>query len=399
MAVFNMENITKDTKNDSDKPLVMLVDDEVENINVLSQLLESNFQIITGLNGAEALNMIDNMIDPKQIQLIISDQRMPKVTGVEFLEKIVDRMPDTIRIILTGYSDTQVIIDAINKAKLYKFMTKPFDPMELSLTVQRGIEAYKMRKELVEYSTNLEKIVEKRTVELHSKNEELTEALDALEKQSLTDQLTGLHNRHFLSKFMTQEVGRLNRTFERKNDELEQISLMMVDIDFFKQVNDNFSHDAGDKVLVKFAHILVKTCRESDWVVRWGGEEFVIIARGSPRKDADNLAERICKNIATAQFDIGLEKTISITCSIGIASFPFMAKDHKLLTWQQTLNFADTALYKAKNNGRNAWVSLSEKNVEQPVSLYKNTMEDIKHIYGSGDITIQHSSSIEPINL
>ena len=399
MSVFNMENITKDNENESVKPLVMLVDDEVENINVLRQLLESHFQIITGLNGAEALKMIDNMVDPKQIQLIISDQRMPKVTGVEFLEQIVDRMPDTIRIILTGYSDTQVIIDAINKAKLYKFMTKPFDPVELSLTVQRGVEAYQMRKELIEYSTNLEEIVKKRTIELHSKNEELNEALDALEKQSLTDQLTGIHNRHFLTKFMPQEVARLNRTFEQKNDELEQISLMMVDIDFFKQVNDDFSHDAGDKVLVKFAHILVQTCRESDWVIRWGGEEFVIIARGLPREDTENLAERICKNIAKAQFDIGLEKTIAITCSIGIASFPFMAKNHKLLTWQQTLNFADTALYIAKNNGRNAWVGLSEKNVEQPESLYKNTMEDINNSYGNGDITIQHSSSIEAINL
>jgi len=399
MSVFSMENIDKDNDKDNDKPLVMLVDDEIENINVLRQLLESHFQIITGLNGAEALKLIDNMVDPKQIQLIISDQRMPKVTGVEFLEQIVDRMPDTIRIILTGYSDTQVIIDAINKAKLYKFMTKPFDPVELSLTVQRGVEAYQMRKELIEYSTNLEKIVEERTIELNSKNEELTEALDALEKQSLTDQLTGIHNRHFLSKFMPQEVARLNRTFEQKNDELEQISLMMVDIDFFKQVNDNFSHDAGDKVLVKFAHILVQTCRESDWVIRWGGEEFVIIARGLPRKDAENLAERICQNISKAQFDIGLEQNISITCSIGIASFPFMAKHHKLLTWQQTLNFADTALYTAKNNGRNAWISFSENNVGQPEGLYENMMGDAKLSFNCGDISVQHSSSIEQVDI
>jgi diguanylate cyclase (GGDEF)-like protein len=399
MPVFNMENITKDTKDGSEKPLVMLVDDEVENINVLRQLLESNFQIITGFNGAEALKIIDNMIDPKQIQLIISDQRMPKMTGVEFLEQIVDRMPDTIRIILTGYSDTQVIIDAINKAKLYKFMTKPFDPVELSLTVQRGVEAYQMRKELIEYSTNLEEIVKKRTMELNSKNEELSEALNALEKQSLTDQLTDIHNRHFLTKFMPQEVARLNRIFEQKNEELEQVSMMMVDIDFFKKINDDFSHDAGDKVLVKFAHILVQTCRESDWVIRWGGEEFVIIARSLPKKDAENLAERICQNIAKTQFDIGLEKTISITCSIGIASFPFIAKSHKLLTWQQTLNFADTALYIAKNNGRNAWVSLSEDKGEQTENLYKNIMEDIRRCFERGDITIQYSASIENMNL
>jgi len=72
---------------------------------------------------------------------------MPEVTGIESLEKIVDKMTETNRIILTGYSDTQIIIDSINKAKLYKFMTKPFDPFELSLTVQREIEAFQMRQE------------------------------------------------------------------------------------------------------------------------------------------------------------------------------------------------------------------------------------------------------------
>ena len=89
---FSMKNIDQDTNKNAEKPLVMLVDDEIENINVLRQLLESHFQIITGLNGAEALKLIDNMVDPKQIQLIISDQRMPKVTGVEFLEQIVDKI-------------------------------------------------------------------------------------------------------------------------------------------------------------------------------------------------------------------------------------------------------------------------------------------------------------------
>jgi len=394
-----MNNIDKDNNKDADKPLVMLVDDEIENINVLRQLLESHFQIITGLNGAEALKLIDNMVDPKQIQLIISDQRMPKVTGVEFLEQIVDKMPDTIRIILTGYSDTQVIIDAINKAKLYKFMTKPFDPVELSLTVQRGVEAYQMRQELVEYSTNLEKIVEERTEELNEKNEQLSEALSELEKQSLSDQLTGIHNRHFLSKFMPQEIAKLNRELEQKPSEFEQMGLMMVDIDFFKEVNDNYGHDAGDKVLVKFAHILVQTCRESDWVVRWGGEEFIIVARGLPKEDIESLAQRICTNIADSQFDIGLDKKLSITCSIGIASYPFIREHHQQLTWEQTLNVADKALYIAKNNGRNAWVSVSEKNVKQPEGLYKNLKSDIKLSAQCGDISLQHSSSIEQLNL
>ena len=93
MSVFDINNVPQDQESTSDKPLVMLVDDEVENINVLRQLLESKIQIITGLKGREALELIDNMVDPKKNQLIISDQRMPEVTGIEFLEKIVDKMP------------------------------------------------------------------------------------------------------------------------------------------------------------------------------------------------------------------------------------------------------------------------------------------------------------------
>jgi diguanylate cyclase (GGDEF)-like protein len=358
MSVFDIKNLPEKPDDEVDKPLIMLVDDEVENINVLRQLLEAHFKIITGLNGAEAIELIDNMVDPTKIQLIITDQRMPKLTGVEFLEKIVDRMPDTIRIILTGYSDTQVIIDAINKAKLYKFMTKPFDPVELSLTVKRGVEAYQMRQALVDYAANLEKLVEERTEELNEKNEALSQALDTLEQLSLSDQLTGLHNRHFLQQFMPQELAKLKRSHAVNTN--EGLGLMMIDIDFFKKVNDTYGHDAGDKVLVQFSDILEKNCRESDWLVRWGGEEFVIIAREQSIQGLELLAERIRANVDSHIFELGSKQFINCSCSIGITSFPFLKQSFEALTWEQTLNFADLALYLAKNNGRNTWVSLTE---------------------------------------
>jgi two-component system cell cycle response regulator len=358
MSVFDINNLPEKTNTEHDKPLIMLVDDEVENINVLRQLLEENFQIITGLNGAEALELIDNMVDPTKVQLIITDQRMPKVTGVEFLEKIVDRMPDTIRIILTGYSDTQVIIDAINKAKLYKFMTKPFDPVELSLTVKRGVEAYQMRQALVDYAANLEQLVEDRTEELNEKNEALNKALSSLEQLSMSDQLTGIHNRHFLNKFMPQALSKLKR--EHATNINEGLGLLMIDIDFFKKVNDQYGHDAGDKVLVQFSKILAECCRESDWLVRWGGEEFVIVAHGQSIKGLEQLAERIIEKVKLTLFDIGCQQTLNCTCSIGITRLPFLKRHIEALGWKQTLNFADLALYLAKNNGRNTWVSLIE---------------------------------------
>jgi len=382
MSVFDINNLPKKTNNESDKPLIMLVDDEVENINVLRQLLESHFKIITGLNGAEALELIDNMVDPTKIQLIITDQRMPIVTGVEFLEKIVDRMPDTIRIILTGYSDTQVIIDAINKAKLYKFMTKPFDPVELSMTVKRGVEAFQMRRALVDYAANLEQLVEERTEELNEKNEALSQALTSLEELSLSDQLTGAHNRHFMKKFMPQELSKLRREHASNNG--ESIGFMMIDIDFFKKVNDTYGHDAGDKVLVEFTQILASSCRESDWLVRWGGEEFVIVARGHSIEGLELLSERIRSHVELHIFDIGCSQTIKCSCSIGITCFPFLKNHFETLTWEQTLNIADLALYLAKNNGRNTWVSLIENTkkessllIEDGNSFYERVMKNL----------------------
>tara|TARA_R110000737_G_scaffold34232_2_gene52653 strand:- start:8434 stop:9645 length:1212 start_codon:yes stop_codon:yes gene_type:complete len=370
MSIFDINNLPEKANNEVEKPLIMLVDDEIENINVLRQLLESNFQIITSHDGAEAIELIDNMADPTEIQLIITDQRMPKVTGVEFLEQTVDRMPDTIRIILTGYADTQVIIEAINKAKLYKFMTKPFDPVELSLTVKRGVEAYQMRKALVNYAANLEQLVEARTEELNEKNQALNQALMSLEQLTLNDQLTGTYNRHFLKKFMPQTLAKLKR--EHASNINEGLGLMMIDIDFFKKVNDNYGHDAGDKVLVQFSKVLAECCRASDWLVRWGGEEFVIVAHGQSIKGLEQLAERIRHKVESSLFDIGCQRTLNCTCSIGITRLPFLKNNVEVLTWEQTLNFADLALYLAKNNGRNTWVSLFENGDSDNSALLNN---------------------------
>jgi two-component system cell cycle response regulator len=397
MSIFDMKNLPQESEEIENKPLVMLVDDEIENINVLRQLLESRFKIITGLNGAEALELIDNMVDPTTIQLIISDQRMPKVTGVEFLEKIVDRMPDTIRIILTGYSDIQVIIDSINKAKLYKFMTKPFDPVELSLTVQRGVEAYQMRKKLLEYTKNLEHLVAERTEDLNTKNEALVQSLDNLEKMSLSDQLTGACNRHFLKKFLPQEVAKFQREKKLETSTAQGFGIIMLDIDYFKHVNDTYGHDAGDKVLVQFTKILKEICRESDWLVRWGGEEFVIIARDLSLEGLEQLAERIRVNVASYQFDLGCEQYIFRTCSIGLASFPFINHKFEALTWQETLNFADLALYVAKNNGRNTWVSLFDNDVSYEESFYESMMTNLADLISQNIIGYHISGSKESI--
>ncbi|WP_281557155.1 diguanylate cyclase [Thalassomonas sp. RHCl1] len=391
MAVFDIKNVQERTDDTREKPLIMLVDDEIENINVLSQLLAANFQIITGLNGCEAIDIIDNMADPGKIQLVISDQRMPKMTGVEFLEKVSDKIPDTIRIILTAFSDTQVIIDSVNKANIYKFITKPFDPVELLLTVTRGVEAFQMRQKLLAYSSHLEKLVIERTEELKRKNRELVQALNTLEKRSLNDQLTGSHNRHFLQKLMPQELTKFRREHQLHPKDDGYFGMMMIDIDYFKQVNDTYGHDAGDQVLISFSQILKATCRTSDWIVRWGGEEFVVIARGLSFEGLHQLAERIRQNVELHEFDLGCEQRILRTCSMGIVSFPFIKNQFDALSWQQTLNLADIALYLAKNNGRNAWVSLFEREINYHDDFYDNIMANLKTLVENNAIAYRTS--------
>jgi diguanylate cyclase (GGDEF)-like protein len=196
-------------------------------------------------------------------------------------------------------------------------------------------------------------------LEIAHKN--LNNALKRLEDISFTDQLTGAHNRHFLDEFMAKEIPYLKRE-NYHHGIRSQMVFLMIDADYFKTVNDEYGHVAGDLVLKQLVQIIKQTCRESDLIIRWGGEEFLVVLKAK-YKDQIKLAEKIRSNISQYSFDIGGDKSINITCSIGMANFPFMERNINFLSWEQTLNIADLALYSAKANGRNAWVSIFEKNI------------------------------------
>jgi two-component system, cell cycle response regulator len=392
MSVFNLNNIQKPQEHKLEKPLVLIVDDEQNNIKVLRQLLAQQVTIISANNGQEALELINSRVEQEEIQLIISDQRMPCMTGIELFEQLQEKLPDTIRIILTGYTDTHVIIDAINKAKLYQFMTKPFDPAELSLTVQRGLEAFKMRRDLIAYTEQLEQKVIERTQQLEQKNQALLQALENLEKVSLTDQLTGAHNRRFIHKFIAQELAQLQREhYQHHNGAHSDFGFIMIDMDHFKQINDNYGHDAGDQVLIQLVQILTDTCRESDWVIRWGGEEFLVVGRFIKREELHNLAERIRVNVTAHPFDLGGGVTIQKTCSLGVAAFPFTVQQFDALTWEQTINLADLALYSAKKNGRNAWVSFFENDISDVTDFYQQALDNVQGQIAQGLMSFESS--------
>ncbi|MDH3533360.1 MAG: GGDEF domain-containing protein, partial [Gammaproteobacteria bacterium] len=132
---------------------------------------------------------------------------------------------------------------------------------------------------------------------------------------------------------------------------------VMVDLDNFKPVNDSCGHEAGDELLCQIRDVLLEACRYSDDVIRWGGDEFLIVARDTNRKYAATLAERVRASLAQRVFPIGNGQVARSSASIGYASFPFIKEQPELLQWEEVLGVADAAMYEAKQK-RNAWVGI-----------------------------------------
>jgi two-component system sensor histidine kinase/response regulator len=157
---------------------VLLVDDEPGNLRFLVELLQDDYIILTANNALEALEIINHHPSPENINLIISDQRMPEKTGVEFFRETLQKIPKTIRIILTGFTDMDAIIGAINDGQVYKFLAKPIEPKDLKITVKRALESFELEqknnellKQLTELNSTLEKKVEERTLQLQEIND------------------------------------------------------------------------------------------------------------------------------------------------------------------------------------------------------------------------------------
>lgn len=193
--------------------------------------------------------------------------------------------------------------------------------------------------------------------QVQERTKELEIAYAEIKKISITDHLTGLGNRRFLAQAL-EHYRATENTEERRVSRRQKLVFMLIDIDHFKMVNDSHGHAAGDAILVGFADILRLHCRRDDIAVRWGGEEFLMCAQVHDEQEALHYATRLRLAVDRANFAIGLEQSLKITCSIGLACWPFDTADPKNLEYDDIIHLADAALYLAKRSGRDQCISV-----------------------------------------
>jgi diguanylate cyclase (GGDEF)-like protein len=185
-----------------------------------------------------------------------------------------------------------------------------------------------------------------------ARTNELKQANDKLQQASFTDPLTGLKNRRYFMEIVERDVAAMRR-HEQDTSHSRDMIFFMLDLDDFKHVNDTHGHHAGDAVLSQLSALLTRTVRAYDNVIRWGGEEFIVVARCADRNGGSTLAEKLRAAIAAHPFRINDDLTLACTCSIGFCAFPFIPGAHDHPSWERVVNLADAALYQAKRHGKN----------------------------------------------
>lgn len=229
--------------------------------------------------------------------------------------------------------------------------------------------------------------------ELIEKNLALEHAYREQEQASLTDPLTGLRNRRYLLQHIETDVAMALRLHDKRQNHSNpqpaantDLTFFMVDLDHFKSVNDTYGHAAGDLVLVQMKERLQSVARDSDYTIRWGGEEFLLVAHATNRHDGHVVAERIRRAVADVPFDLGNGQQLQRTCSVGFASFPFLEAHPRQQTWLEVVEIADQALYMAKHGGRNAWVGLYETESSLPETVFSQLIADAKAVLSTGEV-------------
>lgn len=312
-----------------EKVPVLIVDDLPQNILALEAVIaDMGVDIISAQSGNDALRLSLK----HDFALILLDVQMPGMNGFE-VARLVRSNPKTnhfpIIFVTAGMKDLLDQIEGYETGAV-DYLMKPFEPVILRSKVKVFRELYQQRKVIEKFYFNLEHIVEERTAELKEANETIS-------RLAATDELTGLSNRRSFNVLLAAAM-----SAARRHD--YPLSVIMIDLDHFKVVNDTFGHSEGDRILKAFADLLQFMIRVEDVAARWGGEEFIVLLPHTPCEAAAALAERI--RVAFEQISSS-ETPMALSASFGVVQLQ-MGLDADTL-----VRLADDALYRAKHEGRN----------------------------------------------
>ncbi len=307
------------------KGKILVVDDIPVNIQLMQKYLSPvGYDILFARNGEEALTEVQN----GNPDLVLLDVMMPKMDGFETCRilKSNDKTKYIPIIMVTALNEIEDKVKGI-EAGADDFITKPFNKLELLARTKSLLRIKRLHDQLQEKVIQLE------------------QAKERLRELAIKDGLTGLYNHRYFKRFLTQEIMRAHR-------HKSQVSLIMMDIDHFKNYNDTYGHLAGDEVLRNVAKLMTENIRSIDVAARYGGEEFVIVLPQTNKNAAKIVAEKLRVLVGIQKFqNEDTQPNGKITISMGVATFPENAADIEELIHQ-----ADQRLYHAKSLGRNCVV-------------------------------------------
>jgi diguanylate cyclase (GGDEF)-like protein len=294
----------------NNRSLILIVDDDIANIEVMNAVLEDDYEVCFATSGEEAIKIALGLLP----DLILLDVLMPGIDGYEVCRRLkADHLLADVPIIfVTGLGDHEAEMRGLLLGAI-DYVTKPISPVIVRARVRNHIELKRMRDQLAELA--------------------------------VTDALTGLSNRRRLEQSLKIETARLART-------ADVLSVIMLDVDFFKQFNDTYGHPAGDRCLVMIAAALNRAVRRAaDLTARYGGEEFACILPNTEHE----AAMAVARNVRDQVHALGIPHVKSaagayVTVSVGVATahcLPGMAPE----LW---IKAADSQLYLAKSAGRNS---------------------------------------------
>ncbi|MBI4357715.1 MAG: diguanylate cyclase [Candidatus Omnitrophica bacterium] len=288
---------------------------------------ENGAKIELATSVSEALEKLSS----STFDLMLTDYHLPDRTGLDLLTEIQNRNLKFPVLLMAAVGDELLAVNALKSGFVDYIVKSESAFRELPHIIEGAYERFRIK----QHESELQRDLVGKNIELQMTNEKLA----AL---SVRDELTGLFNHRFFHEKMVEEFARASRYHY-------SLSCLMVDIDYFKSINETYGHSVGDEVLKELGRFFISSLRQADTIARYGGEEFVILLPHVDYEGAHLLAERLRKKIADTTFAQGSGLSLKINVSIGVSSYPDDLVDRK----ETLLFYADKALYRAKGNGRN----------------------------------------------